>query len=74
MAARESVTMVSLDEIAKRLDDLLRTGEIPDYQPAVNGVQVENRNPIRKIAVAVDRKSTRLNSSHRPLSRMPSSA
>jgi len=54
MAARESVTMVSLDDIAKRLDDLLRTGEIPDYPPAVNGVQVENRNPIRKIAVAVD--------------------
>ena len=45
---------VSLDEIAARLDALLRTSDVPDYPPAVNGIQVENRSPIRRIAVAVD--------------------
>lgn len=48
------MTTVSLDVIAARLDTLLRTSEIPDYPAAVNGVQVENRAPIRRIAVAVD--------------------
>jgi dinuclear metal center YbgI/SA1388 family protein len=48
------VTPTSLDAIATRLDQLLRTSEIPDYPPAVNGVQLENRGPIVRIAVAVD--------------------
>ena len=48
------MTTVLLDEVARRLDALLRTSEIPDYPQAVNGVQVENRSPIRRIAVAVD--------------------
>jgi dinuclear metal center YbgI/SA1388 family protein len=46
--------MATLDEIAARLDTLLRTSEIPDYPPAVNGIQVENRGLIRRVAVAVD--------------------
>lgn len=46
--------MTSLAAIATRLDGLLRIGEIPDFPPALNGVQLENRSPIRGVAVAVD--------------------
>lgn len=46
--------MAKLKAIADRLDGLLRTGEIPDYPTAVNGIQLENRGDIRGIAVAVD--------------------
>jgi dinuclear metal center YbgI/SA1388 family protein len=40
--------------IAAHLDALLRVGETPDYPPALNGVQVEHRGPVKKIAAAVD--------------------
>jgi dinuclear metal center YbgI/SA1388 family protein len=40
--------------IADHLDQLLRTKEIPDYAPALNGVQMENRGEIVKVAAAVD--------------------
>ena len=46
--------MAKLKAIADRLDELLRTAEIPDYSTAVNGIQLENRGDIRGIAVAVD--------------------
>lgn len=46
--------MPRLHEIAARLDALLRTAETPDFPPAVNGVQLENRSEIRRVAVAVD--------------------
>lgn len=46
--------MPKLAEIAARLDALLRTAETPDYPPAVNGVQLENRGDISRVAVAVD--------------------
>lgn len=45
---------VPLDAIAARLDTLLRTSEIPDYPQAVNGIQLENRAPVQRLAVAVD--------------------
>jgi len=45
---------VSLDEITRHLDDLLRTREIPDYGGALNGLQVENAGTVRKVAAAVD--------------------
>lgn len=35
-------------------DELLNTATLPDYPNAVNGLQLENRAPIRKIAAAVD--------------------
>lgn len=35
-------------------DELLDTGNTPDYPNAVNGLQLENRSPIRGIAAAVD--------------------
>lgn len=46
--------MATLRAIADRLDEVLRTREIPDYPPAVNGIQLENRSEIRGVAVAVD--------------------
>ena len=45
---------VPLTTIAAHLDALLRVREIPDYAPALNGVQVEHRGPVTKIAAAVD--------------------
>jgi dinuclear metal center YbgI/SA1388 family protein len=47
-------TGVPLDEISLHLDALLRTREVPDYAGAVNGVQVEHKGPVRRVAVAVD--------------------
>jgi dinuclear metal center YbgI/SA1388 family protein len=44
----------TLAAIADHLDQLLRTREIPDYPPALNGVQLENRGEIVKVAAAVD--------------------
>ncbi len=46
--------MPTLRVIADRLDEVLRTRETPDYPPAVNGIQLENRAEIRCVAVAVD--------------------
>lgn len=40
--------------IADRLDELLRTSEIPDYPGALNGLQLANRGDVRRIATAVD--------------------
>src|SRR4051812_33070551 len=47
-------TAVPLDRIASHLGTLLRTGEVPDYPGALNGVQVEHRGPVTRCAVAVD--------------------
>jgi dinuclear metal center YbgI/SA1388 family protein len=46
--------MPTLSVIADHLDRLLRTREIPDYPPALNGVQLENRGEIVGVASAVD--------------------
>jgi len=48
------VTGVPLATIAAHLDALLRTRETPDYANALNGVQVEHRGPVTRIAAAVD--------------------
>jgi dinuclear metal center YbgI/SA1388 family protein len=45
---------VSFASIAAHLDALLRVREIADYPPALNGVQVEHRGPVTRIAAAVD--------------------
>jgi dinuclear metal center YbgI/SA1388 family protein len=44
----------SLAEIVRYCDRTLRTGEINDYDGAVNGLQVENRGGVTRIAAAVD--------------------
>lgn len=46
--------MAELKEIAEHLDELLRIREIEDYPGALNGLQVENRSPVEKVAAAVD--------------------
>lgn len=45
---------IPLSEIATHLDALLRTADVPDYPGALNGIQVENTNPVTRVAVAVD--------------------
>jgi dinuclear metal center YbgI/SA1388 family protein len=45
---------VSLNEIVRYCDRILRTGEVHDYERAVNGLQVENRGTVTRIAAAVD--------------------
>jgi dinuclear metal center YbgI/SA1388 family protein len=44
----------SLAALVKYCDRILRTKEIGDYAGAVNGLQVENRGTITRIAAAVD--------------------
>jgi len=45
---------LSLFEIVRYCDRLLRTGEFNDYEGAVNGLQVENRGAVTRVAAAVD--------------------
>ena len=44
----------SLAAIVRHCDALLRTREIKDYDGAANGLQVENRGSVTRIAAAVD--------------------
>jgi dinuclear metal center YbgI/SA1388 family protein len=46
--------MTDLATIAVHLDTLLGTTVIPDYPGAMNGVQLANTGPIRRIAASVD--------------------
>ena len=46
--------MSSASEIAQLANDLLRCRETPDYSPALNGLQVDNRASVTRIAAAVD--------------------
>lgn len=41
-------------ELADYLDGYLNTAAVPDYERAYNGLQVEGRRPIERVAVAVD--------------------
>ena len=45
---------VALHDVARHLDAVLRTNEVPDYPGAMNGVQVEHDGPVTRCAVAVD--------------------
>ena len=45
---------VKFATIASHCDEILRTGEIGDYDGAMNGLQVENSGTVTKIAAAVD--------------------
>lgn len=46
--------MARLDEIVRFLDAELRTAEVPDAEPALNGLQLENSGTVERIAAAVD--------------------
>jgi dinuclear metal center YbgI/SA1388 family protein len=48
------MTKPTLAAIAEHLDALLAIRSTPDYPPALNGVQVGHRGPVRRIAAAVD--------------------
>lgn len=45
---------ISLADLARYSDTLLETATTPDYPNALNGIQLENHSPIRKLAAAVD--------------------
>jgi dinuclear metal center YbgI/SA1388 family protein len=45
---------ISLAGLADYADALLETANTPDYTNAVNGIQVHNQGPIRRITAAVD--------------------
>lgn len=46
--------MVSLDELVAYLDQELKTGSIPDYPGAMNGLQLANAGQIGRVVAAVD--------------------
>lgn len=46
--------MARLDEIVRFLDAELRTSEVPDAEPALNGLQLANSGAVTRIAAAVD--------------------
>jgi dinuclear metal center YbgI/SA1388 family protein len=46
--------MVSLDELVTYLDQELKTGSIPDYPGAMNGLQLANAGQIGRVVAAVD--------------------
>lgn len=45
---------MNLDTLTTYLDGLLSTETVPDYTPALNGLQVENSGEVSKIGAAVD--------------------
>jgi putative NIF3 family GTP cyclohydrolase 1 type 2 len=45
---------VSLQDVVEYLDAYLRIGEVPDYENALNGLQVENSGGVGRVAAAVD--------------------
>jgi dinuclear metal center YbgI/SA1388 family protein len=49
-----SEPMIPLDSLVAHLDTLLETRTTPDYPPALNGLQLQCRRPITRIAAAVD--------------------
>ena len=46
--------MARLEEVVRFLDAELRTAEIPDAEPALNGLQLASSGELRRIAAAVD--------------------
>jgi dinuclear metal center YbgI/SA1388 family protein len=48
------MSKVPLASLARHCDRLLRTAEVKDYDGAVNGLQVQNRGTVTRIAAAVD--------------------
>ena len=53
-AAGTATTARTAAELAQLANELLRCRETPDYAPALNGLQVDNRTPVRCVAAAVD--------------------
>lgn len=47
-------TPMTAAAVAEYLDGLLETATTPDYSGALNGLQLDNRTPVRRVAAAVD--------------------
>jgi dinuclear metal center YbgI/SA1388 family protein len=45
---------ISLRDLGQYADALLETATTPDYENALNGIQLENQSPVHSIAAAVD--------------------
>ena len=48
------MSAVPLDRIVAHLDTRLAIATTPDYPPALNGLQVDHRGPVTRVAAAVD--------------------
>lgn len=46
--------MVELAQVVRFLDEELRTGDVPDYDAALNGLQLANKGSVSRVAAAVD--------------------
>ena len=46
--------MAAAADIAEWLDEVLETRAFPDYPGALNGLQLDHRGPVRRVAAAVD--------------------
>ena len=46
--------MAQLSEVVRFLDEELHTGEVPDYDAALNGLQLANGGTVTRVAAAVD--------------------
>lgn len=46
--------MATLSELARYMDELLQPADFADWANALNGIQVEHRGPVTRIAAAVD--------------------
>ncbi len=46
--------MITARALADHLDTLLGVPGFPDYPPALNGLQLDHRGPVRRVATAVD--------------------
>src|SRR5207249_11901638 len=49
-----AMSKASLSQVVRYCDRLLGTGKVADYDGAVNGLQVENRGQVTRIAATVD--------------------
>lgn len=45
---------MKLEELTTYLDSYLRVADVPDYPPALNGLQLENAGSVTRVAAAVD--------------------
>jgi dinuclear metal center YbgI/SA1388 family protein len=48
------VSAISIRVLASHLDEYLHVQSVPDYAPALNGLQLSHEGPVRRIAAAVD--------------------
>lgn len=46
--------MIALAAVVQHLDAMLRTAEVPDFPPALNGLQLQNSGEVTRVAAAVD--------------------